>query len=339
MNTAKVLKYIAQHLWIEPDFTLGLPDRPAFTVPTAVSQRLQASDRQLQAGFLAEQIQTYLQEQFFSPDQALVATAADFANDGAGSTHSAFYQELERANPSGGYYDSHWQVTELLPDGWLRIVKEGLHLKMPITHLHPPELRAPGEETAIAMPKNLLTADRYIAVGDRGRPTGSPITNLYWHSWATTAAPLLTRLALALNDAALPFEIALLLDAEDYPRPDGVILRLNRESFTSAHKALVEVYAELGQFLGAAAPIGTKKLAPGVAVAESINLGQDFGNYLLAAIARGLTTAWSEGLSSPRRRLAEINASLAEANIGKKTGGSLASIHLQSLPDIYEPWS
>jgi hypothetical protein len=333
MNTSEVLQYLAQHLSIDENFTVRLPESEDFVAPMAIVQRLQASDRHLQAGFLKDHLQTFLHYKYFSGHQE-PESIPDFANNSAGSLHSKFYQELERANPSAGYYDWHWTIEGLLADGWFAVVKEGLHLQMPATHLQPPEARKVGDMVGIAMPKNLLTVDRYVAVGNWGRAQDAPITNIYFHSSATTALPLLTHLAIGLNQAALPFELTLLIDEADYYRRDSVILRLDRNSYSLAQGILQSTYRdlELGSKLSSPFPIGTKPLAPGVTVAESIDIGQDFGQYFWGAVAQGLATAWQDDLGQPQQRWAAILESLDRFEI------DLTCSYLVGPADIYNSW-
>jgi HopA1 effector protein family len=331
MNTNEVLQYLAQHLSIDENFTLRLPESEDFMAPMAIVQRLQASSRDLQAGFLEDHLQTFLYKKYFSGCQE-TKSIPDFANNSAGSVRSKFYQELERANPSAGYYDWHWMIEGLLADGWFAVVKEGLHLQMPATHLQPPEARRIGDMVGIAMPKNLLTVDRYIAVGDRGRPQSSPITNIYFNCLAVTAINLLYKLAIALNQKAIPFELAVLFDEEEYARSDSVILRLDRSAYLLAKALLQSVYEEMGAVWGLAVPLGTKPLGIGVAVAETSNLEQDFGRSFWGVVARGLAAAWQEDLNRTEQRWAAIQDNLHQASI------DFTYPYIVEAEDIYDFW-
>jgi hypothetical protein len=331
MNTSEVLQYLAQHLSIDEDFTVRLPNTPDLAISGAIVARLQASSRELQAGFLQDHLQIYLFERYFRSHRE-TESIGDFANDSAGSIHSEFYRSLEQANPGLGYYDWHWTIEELWPDGWISLVKNGLHLQMPETHGQPPENRKIGDDVAIVMPKNLLTVDRYIAVGDRGRPQGSPIANIYFNCPSVKAIELLSLLAVGLNRAGLPFELALLIDEQEYPRGDGVILRLDRAAYPLAENVLRAIYSDLGADWGASFPLGTKFLAPGAALAESIDLEQDFGRSFLGSIARGLANAWRDKLEYPEQRWVEIQNSLEQAEF------DCTAAHLIESDDIYERW-
>jgi HopA1 effector protein family len=342
MNTSEVLQHLAQHLLIDENFTLRLPDSPDFTAPAPVIQRLQANSRDLQAGFLEDHLQHYLYNRYFSGcRESDTVEDQSFANDSAGSTNSEFYGKLDQANPGAGYYDWNWTIAQravppppqdLLTDNWIEVVKDGLHLRMPPTHVHPPEARNTGDLVAIAMPKNLLTVDRYIAVGDRGRPQGSPITNIYFNCPAATAIDLLSKLAIDLNQKALPFELAVLFDEEDYERSDSVILRLDRSAYPLAKALLQSVYEEMGAAWRLAVPLGTKPLGIGVAVAETNNLEQDFGRSFWGAVARGLAAAWQEDLNRTEQRWAAIQDNLHQASI------DFTYPYLIEAEDIYDFW-
>jgi hypothetical protein len=340
MNTSEVLQYLAQHLSIDENFTLRLPDSPDFTAPELIVQRLQANSRDLQAGFLEDHLQHYLYNRYFSGCRESDAIGEQsFANDSAGSTDSEFYGKLDQANSGAGYYDRNWTIAQravaqlpqdLLTDDWIEVVKDGLHLRMPSTHVHPPEARNTGDLVAIAMPKNLLTVDRYIAVGDRGRPQGSPITNIYFNCPAATAIDLLSKLAIDLNQKALPFELAVLFDEEDYERSDSVILRLDRSAYPLTKALLQSVYEQIGATGRSKIPLGTKPLGSGVAVAETNNLDQDFGRGFWGAVARGLAAAWQEGLNRSEQRWAAIQDNLHQASINSTYP------YLVEAEDIYD---
>jgi HopA1 effector protein family len=182
------------------------------------------------------------------------------------------------------------------------------------------------------MPKNLLTVDRYIAVGDRGRPQSSPITNIYFNCPAVMASDLLCKLAITLNQKALPFELAVLFDEEDYERSDSVILRLDRSAYPLTKALLQSVYEEMGAGWGLAVPLGTKPLGIGVAVAETNNLEQDFGRGFWGAVARGLAAAWQEDLNQPKQRWAAIQDNLHQASI------NFTYPYIVEAEDIYDFW-
>jgi HopA1 effector protein family len=344
MNTSEVLQYLAQHLSIDPNFTVRLPDGPEFTAVAQIVQRLQASSRDLQASFLQDHLRTFLLDRYFSRSLESNTTNEDFANDNGGSIHSAFYQSLEQANPCLGYYDWFWTIEEILAEDWIGVVKDGLHLQMPGTHIYPPDVREVGEAVAIAMPKNLLTVDRYMMVSDRGRPQNAPFANIYFHLPAAVATLLLTRLANGLNQAEVPFEVAMLIDEAAYPRSDAAILRIDRSAYAIAEPVLRSVDLELALDSATAGiasiPLGTKLLAPGVAVAEVATLEQDFGSLFWGAVAKGLAGAWGDELELEEQRWQSIQTELAAVGI------DIACPHIittqQSVPnsneDIYRSW-
>jgi HopA1 effector protein family len=345
MNTSEVLQYLAQHLSIDPDFTVRLPDGPDFQVAAQIGQRIQTSSRDLQTSFLQDHLRTFLLDRYFSRSLESNTTTEDFANDNGGSIHSDFYQSLEQANPCLGYYDWSWTIEEILENDWIRVVQDGLHLQMPGTHIYPPEARAVGDEVAIAMPKNLLTVDRYIVVSDRGRPQNSPITNIYFHIPAAMATLLLTQLAHGLNQAEVLFEVALLIDEAAYPRSDAAILRIDRSAYAIAEAVLRSVYLELKTLDSGTAgipptPLGTKLLAPGVAVAEVATLEQDFGSVFWGAVAQGLAEAWSDELELEELRWKSMQTALAAVGIDIFHTHRIATEQsvYSGNEDIYPPW-
>jgi hypothetical protein len=197
-----------------------------------------------------------------------------------------------------------------------------------------------GDEVAIAMPKNLLTDDRYIVVSDRGRPQNSPFSNFYFHIPAATATLLLTQLAQGLNQAELLFELALLLDEADYPRRDAAILRIDRSAYAAAEVVLRSVYLELEKTAIAPTPLGTKQLAPGVAVAEVATLEQNFGAVLWGAVAKGLARSWGERAELADQRWQSMRTELAAVGIDTASTHRIttdASIAKGEI-DIYRPW-
>ncbi len=279
----ETLTEILTGLVIQPNFTISHPQHPDFTVAEMVADRLQASAPEIQTKFLVQHLQSYLMGTYFSqiyrepPEQP-----QGFAND-----DDLFLSQIQAANSGHGYYDLNWTLESIEKEQQVAVVKDGLRLYMPSNCVHAPngELSA-GELVAIVMPKNIMTIDRYVAIGNYGRLPELPVTNIYWNSSPADALKVISELTAGLNQLAVPFELQIEPDTSAYHRLEPLILRIRSSDYPKVEPLLRQIHTDHPTRAGV--PPFAQRLATGVAVAETANPQIDFAALFCRSISSGL---------------------------------------------------
>jgi hypothetical protein len=323
-NLTKILTEILTGLVIQPGFTISHPDHPDFMVSEYIADRLQMSSSEIQAKFLIQHLQSYLIGTYFSqvyrqpPD-----LPGGFAND-----KTDFLSRIQAANSSQGYYDWHWSITDITADEVV-VVKDGLCLHMPTNCVHSPTgCLEIDEMVGIVMPKNMLTIDRYVAIGNYGRLPALPITNIYWNYDPDTAIEVFSQLIMGLNQLAIPFELQMESDIAAYHRLEPLILGLLCSDYPKAEALLQQIHAAHPTRSGV--PPFTKQLAAGLAVAETASPASDFAVCCCRVIADTLV-----GCPKKSEVVSQIAAILQEFN---NNGVVSYQVYLLSATDIYSEW-
>jgi hypothetical protein len=319
-----VLTEILTGLVIQPNFTISHPHHPDFSASELVIDRVQTSAPEIQAKFLTQHLQSYLTGTYFNqlyrepPD-----TSAVFANDA-----EALLSRIQAANSSHGFYDWQWLVTDFTAEEVV-VYKDGLRLHMPINCVYVPNGNlATNELVAITMPKNIWTTERYVAISNHGRLPAMPITNIYWNCSPASAIDIIHQLTIGLNQLQIPFELQIEPEINAYHRLEPLILGLVRSDYLKAEPLLRQIY---GQYSGRpeAAPFA-KKLAPGLAVAETTNPSIDFAAFCCRSISRAIIRAPQN--SSLVIQIAAIWQEFADNDVAGH------QLHLISQDDIYSEW-
>ncbi len=282
-NLNETLTEILTGLVIAPDFTISHPQHPDFTVAEMIADRLQASPEEIQTKFRIQHLQSYLMGTYFSqiyrepPEQP-----QGFANDEA-----LFLGQIQAANSGHGYYDLNWTVESVAADQ-VAVVKDGLRLYMPSNCIHAPGELIAGELVAIVMPKNIMTIDRYVAIGNSGRLPNLPVTNIYWNSSPAVALEVVSALTTGLNQLAIPFELQVDPDTSAYHRLEPLILGILSSDYPQAEPLLRQIHAAHPSRAGV--PPFAHRLASGVAVAETENPQVDFAAWCCRSISLGIVS-------------------------------------------------
>jgi HopA1 effector protein family len=282
-NLTEVFNEILTGLVIQPDFTISHPQHPDFTVAKMVADRLQASTPEIQNKFLVQHLQSYLMGTYFSQVyREPTDRPQDFAND-----ESLFLSQIQAANKGGGYYDWNWQIESIAEDQQIVVMKDGLRLYMPSNCIHAPNgVFSPGELVAIAMPKNIMTIDRYVAIGNYGRLPESPTINIYWNYSPAAAIEVISELTAGLNQLGLPFELQIEPNINAYHRLEPLILSILSSDYPKAEPLLHQIRTAHPTREGV--PPFAHKLASGLALTETDSPKIDFAAQCCRSIAMAI---------------------------------------------------
>jgi hypothetical protein len=136
------------------------------------------------------------------------------------------------------------------------------------------------------------------------------------------------------NDARLPFTLKVAGEPTMYDRCDTVILFVGRDDYQLASELLVEETTVSDLTARLPVPAFTRRLTPGVAVADDPHGAESFGEARCRLLATGILRAHEEGQSAMESRLREIEKAF------RAEGVALDCPHLEPGSAEYEdyPW-
>jgi HopA1 effector protein family len=327
--TAEILTEIISGLQIQSNFTICHPQHPNFSLSEQVTSQIQQSATEIRTKFLTQHLQSYLVGTHFT--HLYRQTKSDqFANKAA-----TFAQAIDQANQGQGYYDLDWLMVETTTDGSMAVIKDGLKLHVAANFVYSPTGNPqPGNTVAVAMPKNLWTVDRYVAIGSYGRPRSQPFTNIYLNYDPDSCLQAIEQLTTALNQLALPFELRVETDVDNYHRLEPLILIVASTDYPKAEALIRQIIQACPTRL--ATPIFTKKLQPGVAIAETNSLTDDFGLDCCLVIAEAIIDCLNVETISDFAGQEIITSDIKQAL--EKSGIILHQKYLLSNKNIYSQW-
>jgi hypothetical protein len=199
----------------------------------------------------------------------------------------AFAGALHAANQGQGNWDGDWLVGEPDGTGHWAVSKANLTIDVwPHTDLMVGVKLVPGITVSVKLPKNRVIADRYMAIGNAGQPTGDR-WQIYFHCDRVSVIELMRSVTAELNQRDWRFSLAVPYEPLDYPRQDGGILVVEQHQM-AALKPLLQQWAGLIGADRGAVPLVAERLYPGIAGATIDGDTIDFGMAQCQAIARGM---------------------------------------------------
>ncbi|MBY0502267.1 MAG: hypothetical protein K2X03_00050 [Bryobacteraceae bacterium] len=203
-------------------------------------------------------------------------------------------EELSRANTSLSGWDATWR-TEAYVEGRVLASRQGARRFFApgeyLTQGGPGHLTQPGETIQVhaARESRTLQDAFYFAFGETVAPRedGQKL-RLYWNVRHAGAVPLMASLTRHLNRFQIPFRFKCVHRASHFVRLDAAVLYLDRGYWPCAAPLLRRVWEEVGDGLSAPGPLFTRKLAPGLALAEDPPGGASFGRHRCARLAEAI---------------------------------------------------
>jgi hypothetical protein len=248
-----------------------------------------------------------------------------------------FVEQLSAAVAGRGCWDGGWVVRDL-SGTQIVVERDGLRL-----WVRPEQCQAVdqlplgvGVAVRLSLPKALpfVSPGFHYVLGDRqpADARGSS-TRVYWHLSAEAAAPFVQHATSWLDASAIPFSLKVLRDPALFVRCDAAVIYLSRRDYPNAVPVLSRLHVEVATGLRASVPALTKRLAPGVGVADDPGAGESFGMHRCRLIADGVVRAHRQGCRSIDDRLDVVAKRFAEDGI------SLERPYLGAgVPDDYQPW-
>ena len=230
---------------------------------------------------------------------------------------AGFIAALSSANAGTGSWDPGWEVVGR-DDGQLVIRRDGLSL-----WINESEARASASDETIVsarLPKELrrLSPGFYMALGERGLALDKPppLVRVYWHVRPRHAAELVGALTRALNGGGIAFRFKVADRPDGYDRCDAGVLYMPAAEYERAQPIVAATYADAGNWLEPEVPGLTKKLAPGLAVAEDPGNGESFGMNRCRLLAEALLRATEQGVDAVASKVQIAAETFAAAGLG-----------------------
>jgi hypothetical protein len=157
----------------------------------------------------------------------------------------------------------------------------------------------------------------YFAFGEsmEDHQDGVEYIRFYWSIAASAAAQLVSVLTERLNRFRVPFRYKCQRSRAQYERLDPAVLYLDKKYYQIGAQHVAEAYARVRDHLKPAAPIFTKVLVPGIALAEDPPNGDSFGMHRCGILAAGLWEAHARGVTDDAARLDFVEAGFAQRGL------------------------
>ncbi len=129
------------------------------------------------------------------------------------------------------------------------------------------------------------------------------LARVYFNMDATGAQLLMRLLTDRFNTFEIPFTLKILNNPALYERRDVAVLYISRYNFRISASLISEILPHLSKQLKNGTPLFTKRLAPGLAVADDPSDGESFGQSRCKLLANAVIMAWKRGDQTAEARL------------------------------------
>ena len=159
------------------------------------------------------------------------------------------------------------------------------------------------------------------------------LVRVYWNVRRRSAPALVEALTHGLAAAGTSYSLKVAVGDRDVGRPDRAVLYLTRDAFAVATPAIRRLHGALAHTLHPRVPRLTRRLEPGLALAEDPGTGESFGQHRCRLVADAIRGDGDGGGSAdPDERVATVVAHLAAAGLDP------ARPYLHPGSDEDHPW-
>jgi hypothetical protein len=223
---------------------------------------------------------------------------------------------LMRANAAQDRWDSGWQVYQVTPAGQIFVLKgdrqrsaqPGEYVMEQAPGL-PPQ---PGAIVTLRVVRGSLTAQPgfYHMSGEALADIWDEnfLVRFYFHCTPQHVDTLVATLTRALIQNRIPYRMKALSDATHYTRTDSAVLYCARRYMPVVGWIIGTLPEEVLAPLRHPVPLGTKRFAPGIGVAEDPGGGESFGMNRCRMMAEAIIETWQQGRKEPEARLSALEA-------------------------------
>ena len=328
--TEAVLRDVAVATTLELPLGFRWFGRPGPRLPEALAGAL--SPEQARA-YLRESLQHHLYSHVYTQGRVSAARVTRLPDPVAGE---AFVDRLSAANVGTGAWQDGWELRLRLDRGGVLASRQGLLVRAdadqwrPVDETDPPttdvSLRL-AKEARARQPSFYIALSDVVLDVDRER-----LVRVYWNVPPAGAPGLVRHVTVLLNAARVPFGLKLVNDPGAYDRCDAAVLYLPRDRWPEVAPVLTRVHAGVRASLRASVPVFTRRLAPGLGLAEDPEDRESFGLSRCAVVAEGLVRAAEAGRTTVQDRVVSVLGCFAEEGIDPDRA------HLEPAPGGDYPW-
>lgn len=228
---------------------------------------------------------------------------------------------LSAANATRERWEHGWSIAQVLPDGQIqaqrgnlrRLVWPGQFLSLDGPGAQP----RPGAQISLFYSKESTTLQPgfYYLFGETAEEQSHAygIMRLYWNVSPEGAPRLLGAVSAALNRFFVPFRMKCAVALGEYERTDVAVVYLPKRLTRFGFDLLPEIYPKVREHLADDVPFFSRKLAPGLSLAEDPGTGESFGQHRCRLVAEAVWNCFLREENSTGARLEELER-LFEAN-------------------------
>jgi len=230
-----------------------------------------------------------------------------------------FAEELSTANVGRGCWETGWRIEARRGEDLL-VGKDGLRVLVAPSHAKVP-VGGPltGSPVQIRLPKELPYASPgfYTALGDIDLrvESGRGLLRLYFHVVPSAAPKLMAAVTSALNERGIAFRLKIVDAPERFARCDAAVLYVGVADFEPIRPLIHELSSRSDVRLHERVPAFTKKLRPGIGLAEQPASGESFGTDRCRLLAESIVEAHDLGARRSHERLAVVVAHFGSRGI------------------------
>lgn len=269
---------------------------------------------------------TGLQDQLYTNFYCRAVASPSSAGEieaGSNTGSARFVERLSGANGGAGFVEPGWEVRHI-ERTTLTVSRNGLALTVRAAALLPPDVPpSPGLMASLRLPKEFISRlpGFYLAMGNRRLDDDAwkALIRLYWNVTPDGAVDLMRLATCELNTRRVPFQFKVHTNLARGVRSDGAVLYLHKPDYAEVCGVLEGICRTIAPNLRAAVPALTKRLAPGVGLAEDPGNGLSFGEHRCRLLAEGLLRAHELGKTSDVDRLHVVEALFADERISLET--------------------
>lgn len=225
-------------------------------------------------------------------------------------------EEFVKANQSRSRLESGWRIWQILaPDRFIaykedrfKIVAAGDFLNsggsgVPLLRETPIDIFFPAGSGA-------LQPAFYFVFGERTADSQDEyqLLRIYFNIENSGAASLVETVSANFNRRQIPFHFKCLKNAQQYERSDAAVLYISKRYWHIARLTLIDIQRIIKSYLREETPLFTKRLAPGIAIAEDPGDGNSFGLHRCRLLAESLWISYLNGEFTAPVRLTRLKS-------------------------------
>lgn len=246
---------------------------------------------------------------------------------------------LREAHVDARRWEPGWSVDGVSSQGRVAVTRDGRRRIVARVDVLP-EARAclpprPGDAVRVVARRDVLdeaTAFWFAYGGDWDESSLPPVlVRVYWNVPRRCAPALVAALTASLAETGTPYSLKVGVAERDGDRPDRAVLYLARDRFRAATPAIRRAHAAVEDALVPHVPRLTRRLAPGLALADDPGTGDSFGQHRCGLVADAIHSDGA-GTGGSEERVAAIVAHLTAAGLDP------ARPHLRSASEDDHPW-